>query len=170
MMADERKSLPPITLAQDVSILNNHGKADTVEISDPDGTRAVVLVNRLQRLYEKLHDKRVIDDMQRQAAEQLRDLWERGGLDVGDASALDPGRPSTVSRNSIGAARDIVRNDEAYAEYEAAMRALPATERFVVGSLVVHECDVRGSILLAGGNPGALLRNGLDRLVAFWGL
>ena len=127
-----RQKLPRV-LRTGLAINGGRDTGDEVEIPDPDGNAAVVVINRTQRMAERLHAAGQIDADQLAAATELRDAWERAGLEQkgvrGGLRLLDGGH------------RDIVNSEDAWTDYCRMINQIARDDRRIIIAVVIHDED-----------------------------
>jgi hypothetical protein len=144
-------------------INNGHDRADIVRAAGPDGTVAVFAINRTQRMADRLHDKGLLDGRQYQAATQLRDLWERAGLEVADLSA---GKLQRIS----GGESEWVGDEAAFHRYTLAMRQMGRDGRRILFDVVISDTAPDGWGRRYRCDGILMLQGQLERLATWWAL
>lgn len=160
------KHVRKTTIIETRRINNGLDEADLVRESDSANNNAVYLVNRTQRMIDRLARHNVIDSRQYDAATQLRDAWERAGLQIGGAGARSLDRPMGLNEGPL----DVVHDETAWRMYANAINQLSRDERRLVIAVVVHDQSPAewGQRWRCHGET--MLGRCLDKLVKYWGL
>ena len=152
----------PKTLRTNLVANNGQDLCDEVEMPDADGSRVVVLVNRTARMIDRLFYQRgVLTADQHAWATELRDAWERAGLECKVSV--------TASWFRGGATRPPVADEEAWIHYRDAMRQLSSDDRRIIIAVIVHDEDpiTFGARWRCDG--AGMLTRCLDKLGRVWG-
>lgn len=111
--------------------INRRDEGDMVREADPKGRVTVHNINKTQRLIDRLHRERLLDDDVYDCATILRDMYER-------ASLLPQPRAADLSR-VMGEGAEAMVDASAWHAYDTQIKSVPLKFRSVVIAVICFD-------------------------------
>jgi hypothetical protein len=157
-------------MLRDFTVNNGKDRAHLVYEKGPGGYDALHVTHQrvlTERMTERLFDRGKINTDQKDAANKLRDDYERGVPKVGSLAAQDPSVPYVSGGRGDGLS---LGDDEAFGRYNRAMLQLGRDWRGVVHFIVIGEGTPEAYGARTRSEGLAMLQTALDVLVRHYGL